>query len=109
MITAAPVTPAGWGMVVAETNTAWAGPWGVSFTTNLTPDATGIGNWSEEAFVNTIRKGKHLGTGRDILPPMPWASYNNLTDADMKAIYAYLKTIPKISNRVPAPLPPAKK
>jgi len=40
---------------------------------------------------------------------MPWASYNNLTDADLKAIYAYLKTIPKISNRVPAPLPPAKK
>jgi hypothetical protein len=108
-ITSAPVTPAGWGMVVAETNTAWAGPWGVSFTTNLTPDTTGIGNWSEEAFVNTIRKGKHLGTGRDILPPMPWASYNNLTDADLKAIYAYLKTIPKISNRVPAPLPPAKK
>src|SRR5437660_11747111 len=48
-ITAPPVTPAGWGMVVAETNTAWSGPWGVSFTTNLTPDATGIGSWSEQS------------------------------------------------------------
>ena len=108
-VAAPPVTPAGWGMVVAETNTAWSGPWGVSFTTNLTPDTTGIGSWSEEAFINTIRKGKHLGNGRDILPPMPWASYANLTDADLKAIYAYLKTIPKIANRVPAPLPPVKK
>src|SRR2546426_9877627 len=44
-----PVTPAGWGMVVAETNTAWSGPWGVSFTTNLTPDTTGIGSWNEES------------------------------------------------------------
>jgi len=60
-ISAAPPTPAGWGMVVAGTNTAWSGPWGVSFTTNLTPDATGIGMWAEEMFVNAIRKGKHMG------------------------------------------------
>jgi len=96
-------------MVVAETNTAWSGPWGVSFTTNLTPDPTGIAAWTEETFVNAIRKGKHMGAAvnRDILPPMPWASYGNLTDSDIKAIFAYLRTIPKIPNRVPNPLPPA--
>src|SRR6266699_859618 len=93
-ISAAPPTPAGWGMVVAETNTAWSGPWGVSFTTNLTPDPTGIAAWTEETFVNAIRKGKHMGAAanRDILPPMPWASYANLTDSDIKAIFAYLRT-----------------
>ncbi|PYS00378.1 MAG: diheme cytochrome c-553 [Acidobacteria bacterium] len=108
-ISAAPPTPAGWGMVVAETNTAWSGPWGVSFTSNLTPDPTGIAAWTEETFVNAIRKGKHMGAAvnRDILPPMPWASYANLTDSDIKAIFAYLRTIPKIPNRVPSPLPPA--
>jgi hypothetical protein len=53
--------------------TAFVGPWGISYTANLTPDsATGIGAWSEAAFINTIRSGKHLGNGRDILPPMPW-------------------------------------
>ena len=72
-ISAGPPTPAGWGMVVAETNTAWSGPWGVSFTTNLTPDkATGIGSWTEDMFVKVIRTGKHLGTGRPLMPPMPW-------------------------------------
>jgi hypothetical protein len=59
-------------------------------------------------FVNAIRKGKHLGAagGRDILPPMPWASYSALTDVDLKAIFAYLKTIPAVVNRVPNPIPP---
>ena len=57
--------------------TAWAGPWGVSFAANLTPDKeTGIAEWSEENFVRAIRTGKHQGqaNGRDILPPMPWES-----------------------------------
>jgi hypothetical protein len=107
-----PALPPGgvWGAMVSETNTAWAGPWGVSFTSNLTPDrATGLGSWTEEMFVNTIRTGKHLGAagGRDILPPMPWMSYALATDADLRAIFAYLMTIPAIANRVPAPIPPA--
>ena len=113
-IAAAPAVPAGgvWAMIVNESNTAWAGPWGVSFTANLTPDrATGMGSWTEEMFVNAIRKGKHLGAagGRDILPPMPWESYGALTDPDLKAIFAYLKTIPAVANRVPNPIRPAGK
>jgi hypothetical protein len=97
-----------WATAVTDTNTAWAGPWGVSFSTNLTPDrSTGIGAWTEDMFVSTIRNGKHLGTGRDLLPPMPWRMYANLTDADLRAVFAYLKSIPAITNRVPAPLRPA--
>src|SRR5215831_7316280 len=54
--------------------TAWIGPWGMSFTANLTPDsATGLGAWTEDQFRATLRTGKHLGMsgGRNILPPMP--------------------------------------
>jgi hypothetical protein len=106
-ITAAPTPPAGgWSTVINLTNTAWSGPWGVSFTTNLTPDPTGIGMWTEQIFLNAIRNGKHMGTGRGLLPPMPWRMYANLTDNDLKAMYAYLKTVPAISNRVPVPIPP---
>ena len=91
------------------TNTAWAGPWGVSFTANLTPDReTGLGEWTEEAFLQALRTGKHQGqpNGRDILPPMPWFNYGQLTDADLKAIWAYLRTIKAIKNQDPLPIQP---
>ena len=58
--------------------TAWAGPWGVSFAINLTPDKeTGIAEWSEQNFIQAMRTGKHQGqpNGRDILPPMPWEGF----------------------------------
>ena len=65
--------------------TEWLGPWGISFSRNLTPDSTtGIGAWSFQDFVNTLRNGKHLGTGRDLLPPMPWQSIGQMKDADLK-------------------------
>lgn len=104
----APALPAGpWMVTAAATNTAWAGPWGVSFTANLTPDAeTGTGAWSEQEFLDTLRSGRHLGRGRQILPPMPWFNYAEMTDEDLGAIYAYLRTVPPISNRVPDPVPP---
>ena len=89
--------------------TAWSGPWGVSFPINLTPDtATGIGEWTEEAFIRAMRTGKHQGqpNGRDILPPMPWVVYRHATDEDLKAIWAYLRNIPPIKNQVPLPIPP---
>jgi cytochrome c553 len=104
-----PALPPGpWGITAALTMTAWSGPWGTSHTTNLTPDPeTGLGALSEENFVQAIRTGKHLGAGRDILPPMPWPMYRNLSDEDLKAIFAYLKSIPPIKNKVPDPVPPA--
>jgi len=89
--------------------TAFAGPWGISFAANLTPDsATGIGAWSEEIFIKTLRTGKHLGAdnGRPILPPMPWPFTGQMTDQDLSAVYAYLRSLPPINNRVPAPIPP---
>jgi hypothetical protein len=87
--------------------TAWAGPWGISYTFNLTPDEnTGIGSWSEDTFVQAIRTGRHMGVSRPILPPMPWQFYRNLTDDDLRSIYAFLRTIPPVHNRVPEPLPP---
>jgi mono/diheme cytochrome c family protein len=101
-----------WVGVISGTSTAWAGPWGVSYTANLTPDQnTGLGIWTEAMFVKAIREGKHMGTSRPILPPMPWPAFRNLNDDDLKAIYAYLRTIPAVHNQVPdpiiAPAPPA--
>lgn len=87
--------------------TAWAGPWGVSYAANLTPDRdTGIGIWTEEMFLQAMRSGKHMGAGRPILPPMPWQAISTLNDDDLKAIFAYLHSLPAISNRVPDPLGP---
>lgn len=86
----------------AATNTAFAGPWGVSYAINLTSDAdTGLGSWTEDVFVTAIRTGRHLGVGRPIMPPMPWQAYAHLTDEDLKAMFAYLKTVPAQKNRVP--------
>ena len=89
--------------------TAWAGPWGVSFAFNLTPDKeTGIAEWSEQNFMQALRTGKHQGqpNGRDILPPMPWDVYKSMTDDDLKAVYAYLRSIPPVKNQVPLPVLP---
>jgi len=103
----APAASGPWIASVAATMTAWAGPWGVSYTANLTPDPeTGLGQWTEQQFVDTIRSGRHLGRGRQILPPMPWPAIRNMTDGDLKAIFAYLRTIPVVKNKVPDPLPP---
>jgi hypothetical protein len=103
--------PAGgyWIGAMSADNTAWAGPWGVSFTANLTPDQnTGIGIWTEKMFMDALRTGKHMGTAtsRDILPPMPWEPFGKMNDDDLKAVFAYLKSIPPIANHVPDPLPP---
>ena len=102
----APTLPPGpWAMIGSATNTAWAGPWGVSFTANLTPDAeTGLGGWTPDMFIQALRTGKHQGKGRPILPPMPYAWFSQLTDADLRAVFAYLQSIPAISNKVPAPI-----
>jgi hypothetical protein len=79
----------------------------VSFTANLTPDPeTGLGRWTLQNFKDTIRTGRRMGRGRQILPPMPIPMYKHFTDADLEAIFAYLRTVPAIVNRVPEPLPP---
>lgn len=110
---AIPLLPAGviapdqWGAVTNHSLTAWVGPWGTSYTANLTPDRTGLAGWTPEVFIETIRQGKHAGVGRALLPPMPWQMYAHMTDEDLRAVFAYLQSLPPVSNAVPAPLPPA--
>ena len=83
-------------------------PFGTVYSANLTPDKeTGLGNWTEEMFVKAIRTGMHMGAeGRPILPPMPWPEFRNFTDDDLKAIFAFLKSIPPIHNPVADPKVP---
>lgn len=97
-----------WVAAFNATNTAWSGPWGVSFSANLTPDPeTGVlRDYTEEQFIEALRTGRHQGKGRQILPPMPWPVYGQKTDEDLKAIFAYLRQITPIANKVPEPLPP---
>lgn len=108
VVTAPPKLGKGpWEWAAAGTNTAFGGGWGVSFTANLTPDKeTGLGKWTAETFIAAIRNGRHEGQGRPLLPPMPWPMYRNATDADLRAIFAYLQSIPAVRNRVPLPLDP---
>lgn len=88
--------------------TAFAGPWGNSYAANLTPDPeTGIGaRYNEAAFIKTIRTGKKP-EGEALAPPMPWPVYAKMTDEDLKAVFAYLRTVPPVKNFVrasPAPV-----
>jgi mono/diheme cytochrome c family protein len=108
MPTAPAIGEGPWGFVGAGTMTAWSGPWGVSFTANLTPDQeTGLGTWTEEEFVATMRSGRHKGMGRPLLPPMPYPNVGGLNDEDLHAVFSYLQSLPPIKNKVPTPIPPA--
>lgn len=93
----------GKGLAVTGDQTAWAGPWGISYADNLTPDATGVGSWSKDQFFTAMRQGKWKGmkNSRDLLPPMPWQDFRNMTDGELSAIFAYLKSIKPIQNVVP--------
>jgi mono/diheme cytochrome c family protein len=94
----------------SSTLTAWSGPWGVSFSANLTPDKeTGVlQDFTEDQFIQTLRNGRHQGQGRAILPPMPWQFIGQMTDEDLKAVFTYLRQIPAVKNKVPDPIPPKK-
>jgi hypothetical protein len=92
-------------MLFAMDLTSAVGPWGQSYAANISADETGIGNWSEEQFFTAIREGKSKGLkeARPLLPPMPWFVYRNLSDTDLKAIFAFLKTTKPVRNIVPGP------
>lgn len=93
----------------SATNTAFYGPWGISYAMNLTPDVnTGMGIWTEEMFIKAMRTGKHFGQSRPIMPPMPAQAYGQMTDEDLKAVYAFLRSIPPVKNLVPDYQPPGK-
>ncbi len=102
------------GMAATQDLTAWVGAWGITYAVNLTPDSTGLGSWKEDQFIKALREGKWMGleNTRPIMPPMPWQDFKSLTDGEIKAMFAYLKSIPAVHNIVPeadlAKPPPAK-
>jgi cytochrome c553 len=110
-----PVPSAAKGEVHASLDlTAWTGPWGQTVASNLTPDPnSGIGKrYTEASFITAMRTGRKP-SGAPIMPPMPSEVYQNMTDEDLKAIWAYLQTVKPINNAVMAGLkipqaPPAK-
>ena len=86
--------------------TTWKQQFGTVYTRNLTPDKTGLGDWTEAQFIKTLRTGRHQGDGRALLPPMPWIGYAVMTDGDLQAVWAYLRTLKPIRNVVPDPRVP---
>lgn len=81
-----------------------AGPWGEVTSVNITPDASGIAYYNEATFIAALRTG-YVGA-RKLNSIMPFGEFNNLTDDDLKAIFAYLQTLPSVKHRVDNSLPP---
>jgi len=72
---------------------------------NLTPDPTGIGSYTEQQFIQIIRTGR--SGRRAINSAMPWLFYRQMTDSDLRAIFAYLKALPPISHKIDNTQPPS--
>jgi mono/diheme cytochrome c family protein len=101
----APAPTGPWVASIAATFTAFGSPAGTVFTRNLTPDKeTGLGDWTVEEFIATMKTGRERGKGRPVLPPMPVQNLRELSDPDIRALFAYLQSIPAIKNRVPQPV-----
>ena len=99
--------PAGYMAAIGGTFTSFSGPCGTSFTKNLTPDKeTGLGDWTVEEFIATMQTGRERGKGRPVLPPMPVQNLKALSDSDIRALFAYLQSLPAIKNRTPQPQEP---
>lgn len=99
----------GW-MLMNGQLTAFTGPWGVSYSANITSHETGLGNWTMDQFKTAMREGKLKGqkNGRMMLPPMPWQNFAKLNNEDLESMFKYLKSTNPIDNAVPAPIPPNK-
>jgi hypothetical protein len=98
------VLKTGWMLMSADLTAAF-GPWGISYAANISSDETGIGNWTEQQFIKSLREGKMKGMneGRPMLPPMPWPNFAKLNDTDLKAIFVFLKSTKPVRNVVPGP------
>jgi mono/diheme cytochrome c family protein len=82
---------------------------GIFYPPNLTGDVeTGLGSWSAEDIVTLLRTGARPD-GREVAPIMAWRSYSTLTDADVQAVAAYLKSLPAVSHAVPEIVGPGEK
>jgi mono/diheme cytochrome c family protein len=91
------------GLIVTQTFTAWTGPWGITYAANLTSDSTGIGMWKEAQFLKCLKEKKWMGLDdtRPLMPPMSEMPVNMMTDDELKAIFAYLKSTPPVHNIQP--------
>jgi hypothetical protein len=101
------------GLIITQTFTSWTGPWGVTYAVNLTSDSTGIGNWKEEQFIKCLHEKKWMGLDntRPLMPPMSMMPATEMSNDELKAIFAYLKSTPAVKNVAPqaALLPPPNK
>jgi hypothetical protein len=70
--------------------------------TNLTPDPTGVAHYDAATFVQVMRTGK-LGT---LSPVMPWAFFGRMNDEDLRAMYAYVRTLKPLAHVVDNTQPP---
>lgn len=82
----------------------FVGPWGNVASANITPDDTGIKNYTEDFFVQVLRTG--VVNGQPLSPIMPVMAYKDLNDVDLKAIYAYLRTVKPVHHQVDNSVPP---
>jgi mono/diheme cytochrome c family protein len=96
------------GLITTADFTSWIGPWGITYSANLTPDATGTGNWTEDQFVFALKNmmSKGLPASRHLLPPMSLMPAKEFSDDELKAVFAYLRTIKPIKNNSVQPTPP---
>jgi mono/diheme cytochrome c family protein len=77
-------------------------PFGTIYSANITPDTqTGIGAWTEEQLGHAMREGID-DTGRHLYPAFPYTAYTKVTDADVHAIHAYLKSLTPVTYAPPA-------
>jgi mono/diheme cytochrome c family protein len=77
-------------------------PFGKMYSTNITPDpATGIGKWSEEEFARALREGVRPN-GDHLYPAFPYTAYTKMSDADVSALYAYMKSLKPVAAATPA-------
>lgn len=102
------------GLAGSQTGIAWTNPLenahpGVVYPPNITPDEkTGIGLWTDAQITDAIRAGIGRHGGRRLVT-MPWQGYSRLTDDDVEAIVAYLRSIQPVDHRVPSAVPPGRK
>jgi len=80
------------------------GPWGLVVSPNITPDPSGISYYSEQTFITAMRTG-YVGA-RKLNSIMPFGEFKNLSDEDLKAMYAYVRTLPPVKHRVDNTLAP---
>jgi len=82
-----------------------AGPWGATVTSpNITQDPSGISYYDEALFTKALRTG-YVGA-RELSSIMPFGEFQNLNDDDLKAIFAFLKSVPPVQHRVDNTMPP---